>query len=1061
MKTSNRTRRIGSPRAYLALLKSLGSVFQAALAWFDEPFWLTAEARRDWHRHIGGISAVARWCRTTRKKIGDSLVTLKGAVCSLIVALLLYAAIAAVAFRFAAALPGDSGAHQAFVSDLWQANAGLLSATFAVAILVLQLRATPGDAGDLFKFSAVKSGVVPVTAFGFLNLALTGLTDLVLSNLSWEPYWIRSLCVASSIFFFLSVLASLIMCWRTFILVNPSSLDKIRIESIEQECAEAVDMTARSVLAEGILIRHCDRYGIQPYGLDVAMDSLYAIRSKSTGVVSDVHLGRLRRCAAKLHQQINLVGEPSYRMVLLRRLGNEVSEGDVLARIHSDDYTESTARLCRNAFRVKPRSEGSTDRLLLALGSVKDEAATHLWAGKTVAFGKTIETYLHMAESMLEMWHDTGLAIESSSTPLGHWGRTPLFSLPRYLEDILRWSVQSGNQEAIGQILYLPIRILRVATQANDFGLARSMTSLSILAYALVAPEESSPVRAFVIDRSWRYLRKYADYRLIPEMAREGTSHERRTQLATFLLELIGLYNRLAKAAIDHQDPASFEAYGNTLEHLAREPNPDRAVSTAAAYDMHTDTESLTEAEAAKIAESRRRYEFLSSTRAKVDLEVKLIWFGLSAWVLRQLRGGHLDPAAGRQMLEFARSHLLDFGELSSLYFERIEAEGQSLGWDSWDYPKLPIDGLRQVDTESWLRPFYCLHGLRLVPPDASDAEKTPVVPVRQIKYELDALKKACCELCEDSSLSDIVTDAERSNQHAFIALHEMAAEAAQRDQEIWVVQQPLNEARIEAVASELADSWIGHASIRGMMAELGGRVLPLADAEPPERPAQLVGLDIVVPKGAFLDDPYVQYIGLGQRLGTEMARREDSTLYDALTKRARIIVCEPDDINRLLPRVVADLRDSACSPSMILVDAASWRQSREHWVWPHVQWGFSARYQGAPRAIGMVSGVPLVETRTNHGNEALVVDLGAVGVLHSSCHDLSSACGLTVGVISQEMARRMAHDGGEEPTDDAVWRLMQNVRVSVLESIAFQITNPEAAVAVRVVDRSDHAEVD
>jgi len=1047
-------------------LAKMSSGFRDALARHRHQ-WLSKEVKRELKAFAGASQTASKRSNRLPSDLKECLASSRGLLLTIALVLAVHAVFLGLGFLLPIAgfSIDDVDEWRGLVSDLWQVEASILGLTFVVAVLLIQSRAHDASSGELFQFYIRESYIVPAVVAGLVTVCLTGLVRLALVQVCRNAKSLRALIVSSVACFGMFIYLNIVIYRKVLLLMSPSSIRQARITVLEHAIQSAVTQATKIVAGRALLQRFCDERGVLCSIFGDSRYDLAPIRTNQLGRIIDIDLVRLGRFAGRLRHTVTSAsaeGKPR-KAFLTRQMGDSISQNqDVLARIDPADLNADAVSDLLAAYKVSPAVDQARDSLISAMNLLKDEAAINLREGRVGSFEQTLDVYFHLLERLLNLWHAKGLPLAVSSTPLGELGRTPLSIMRSDLYDIIRWSIEAKDPEMIGAAMGLPIRMLPLTTSTNEEDLFRTFSSMMIGAYKIVGTDKQNKARGFIIDRSWRYLREFADLGLIRNLERDITPDDSLRNLGACLIALIKVFSSLLKTAMDLDDVASFQAFGTALDALLRHFTPERIAPNSFALESELQGDRMSQEERAQTKRRLARCRALEEVKAKAERTIQLVWFGVSAWLLRQMRGGKMPWPDGSSMLAFAREHFADLGELSALYLQ-IRSEGaRRLGWDNWVFSELPEGEVHRIDTESWMRSFYCLHGLRLTLNDIG-SDSTPIVPDRQIKHEYISIEKTCRQLGNSEIPKEIVTETDLERIDNFLELHQRAIGEAQRKYEEWIVGQPISQGRWDAFQQEFLTAWRQGAVVRAILEEFGGAVEHIAGQ--PESPASICALDALTRKAVFLDDDYIRYDGWGRGRGRDIARLEDSLLLVRMTSAdVRQVECTVEEVVECVKGAVRDLEGNGYTPDVAVIDRAFWQEHAQYWHQDRPPWSLRSEFMNLPGCVGSLGGVPVVATTARDRRGVFLADFSALGRLvqyhPGEADEVFQFC---VDTIDEDEAIHHLKDDPDmlsklhaSDREDGIWRLRQLVRLRVSEYLDYIVADPRAGVDIRIIDRHE-----
>lgn len=996
---------------------------------------------------------------TYKTELGERLNCLQGIFLVLTASLFLNVVLSATLWCLVRHLGLDHLAERLgdFVSDLWQVQASILGLTLVVVVLLIQTQSDRSNSDDLFRYFVAKSHIVPIVVYGLVQICWVGGVRLATSHSLGLPSVLHSAILVSGLSFLAFAFLNVFIYWRTLQFISPGYNRTARMDLLDRSIDRAVLAAAEEAMGNAILRKVCADLALYCSPLAGNRTDLAPIRADRYGRVTDVDLARLAALSRDLKHAVYTESQSgtAYRGFVLKELGALLGRrNDVLMRVHHTDDRQDIAATVRSVYKVSSDIREPDDALRSALALLKDEAISAIREHKEQDLDEALAVYDRALERMLRLWSAQSLPISAVSSPLAEIGRTPLTIIQRDIYDIIRTAIEIGDTHTIGPAMYLPIRLLRTALDHGEYTLYRRLSDKMIGVYHLVAANRGNKKREFVIDRCGRYLREHAEVFLSWPMEQDTTELSEIPKLGAGLVSIIQTYNGLLKAAIDLSDLDSMRAFGGALARIERERDSEGRATEIEMLEW--------ELEGARsdcaLAEDSLRLERLHALQAVWDRAhqtMRLVWFGVGAWSLRQVVGNKLDPQIGIGMVTLCADHLTDLSELSQLYLLIKTKEPGGMGWDDWVLNELPEGEVHRIDTDSWMRQFYCVQGLRLTPGEISD-EGTPIQPDRHWEHELSPLEETCSGLEDAIGRLGILSELELARTDHFLELHRRAHGVALRKYEDWIIEQEISETRKREYFEALGQSYERNAVLRPILGSLGAYAEVSEFSSHETRPCSVARW---TRKAFFVDDEYVTYSGFGEALGAELASAEDTLLFaammDAIVEGAQ---SESSELSDLIGLVRNRLVSKGYQPSLVIMARDTWAQQRRMLGQRRADPARWMEVRELSGAADMIDGLPIVVAGTLASGIVIVADLRAFARLGHDQGQTAASIALDIQAMGEQEARlwweQELEQGRISNTDrreETVRRRQLDVRVNCTRHVAYRVVNPEAAVLIRI----------
>lgn len=956
-----------------------------------------------------------------------------------------------------------------FLSVLWQAHSSIIAITFVVIVLFLEVLGGKLSREGLFKLSIRESYILPI-AFAGLSLAGSiGVVRFFSNRFQVPPWWIEALTIASlfSFLIFLGITALLYLQMLQFL--RPSWIREARVQIAEEAILTAVYREVRNNLGNHILRRACRELGLYYTPSVYSRQDLVPIQAAKSGQIEDINLKKLTEFAQMLEHRMELATEQdrSVRGFLLRGLDSYVPHGNrVLARIHPDDESEHTIRSLKSSYKMGSRRRDD-EPLVTELQALKDEAYSSLRDLQPEAFSQILDFYFGLFEQILQIWRALNASTETTALSSAVQIR-PITILQRDFYDILEFAISTQDSNVIQTAMYFPMRIAKLALEADDRQLFVQALDMMPASYRLVVEDHGHTNRSFIVDRSWRYIREFIDYRITGRLRNDVTSLAELSRLGDYVILAIRIFNKLLKAAVEARDKESFEEFGRQLDRLLGFYRPEGMITDYAVLEVRLANEELREDEEQQLQERLNRYEALDKIREQTEHVRKLIWFGISGWLVREISQGGRQQSTLAEMFNSARSHFSNLQELSSLFLAARESDEIPLGWDNWVLSELPEREVHWIDTDSWLQMFYCIQGLRLTPNNIGD-DGTPIVSDRQVQFMLERLEETCEQLSEDQEQwQGIVSDQDLERIANFMELHRRTASIARDEQEQWLIEQPISQNKWQTFQERFQQGWRENVVIRALVEKYG--TIEDRTNEPPPEGMQAFGINILDDKGAYVEGWHASYFDWGERYGRSMANGEDShaisQISDALSHTRK--VNENEVVNEMI-RAVETLKTQGYDPNIILVSSPKWtleyrKVAEIEEFEPH--WSQDCEPLDVPGFEGRFQSIPIVGHTAVSGG--LVVDLSTLGrwIQYQVTSAASEILDFRISEINVEEAERrledrpeLLEDFGVETREEGLRRLQQKVHLQVLERFEYYVDDSQAGIRLEITNADQSSE--
>lgn len=931
---------------------------------------------------------------------------------------------------------------KSFFLVLWEVQASMLGITFVIIMflvgnLIAKIESTYEKVSVRIVHEFLSaSKIYVILPFCLCSIVYIGITILIQDTR--QTY--------QNLTLFLSNIASILyLFYAAFNFFRPRSLEKLRLTHLKEEITESIDAEIERRISGNILMR-LDKKLIKyaPFGItDKSSLTAVTISISKPKVISDINLSKI------------LSYSENIPITLVRNIGYTISEdNNVLCYvpIGTDQYV---IEAIRNCFVLKETDEEAV--LLDALDGVREETREAVRIGKVSKLERVLDTYLSLLKTFLEQISTYGIHYDSKTarSELG-FGWRQIFEIRRSFEQAVELAFKHGDLETIRWTAYFPRRVAILSVQYGDHYLFQRVISLFPFIYSLGSKAVDTRIVNFATDRSWRHLAETSLH--IRTLLEKATDVKIIDDFKDYLVEILLTFNGLLKAALDNKDFEGFKKFGFALDDILKyfEPKPSFWKVEAALKNPQ-----LTQEEKSELTRQLKVKEGLVEAKEKVEGTKKCIWLGLGAWITRLYRRQELTQDEFLAFLNETSTHFDNLEKLSSTFGLLTTFSDIEFGWNFWAMAEKREGVVFGVDTQEWMRWFYCIQGIRLTP--TTIGEGTPISPSRMIVDRLESLKTACNTILNEpkkweSALGDKI-QAKMSN---FLLLNERAAEQQIRNEKLWLIDQELSTRICEDFMSKVVQAWKASASV-GAVIELFGNSV---DLEPNGKCKKIgyMGINVLEKKAAFVEGWHIGYSGVGEAYGRSLGNGENGLLLKEICSSLKLHKkLKRNKVCVSLYSAIMKLRKSQFNPNVIFMrdwDAFTYLQKSDSFK---------------PRGIASSSEIDVVGCRGYFEDipifllhecpiNCCVVDIARLGILNRCKLNDGSQPYLKISItqINDELAKSMIdknpkllkdEKGKDRSLETATFELKQRVILKILEKVKFETQDKKAGLRLELAD--------
>jgi len=968
----------------------------------------------------------------------------------------------------------DKDRIQDFVSILWQVQAGVLGITFVVVVFLLQSILTQQQREEgLFQLYVRESYILPIAFLGIVTIGSIGILFGLTINPVLHDGQLSLLVALNVSLFFFNLLLIAQLYWRTFQFLSPSYLDRAITEVVRARVQESVEEEITRRLGWIILQRKAQELGIEfmpefapaqagviPIRMTIDHDAL---------VVKDVDLKRLEKFVERVRENKGKRRNVTPYAWLAKGYGSTISFfHDEMGYVLATDYSEDLTSLLKSC--LKTKKYVPADPLGESLNYLKGRISWSIQSRQPAELEKLLNIYVQAIQDFLDAMRQYNITFTSTMArqALGfEW--QPVSRIEKDLYDVLELVMRTDDRELIGHVIYLPVKMLRLAVTYGDHLIFQRFGNFFPNIYLHACRTlEGHLSKEYVLDRSWRYLDEFCRLYLEPQAGGAHAEAEEIVNLSEYVKDIIIVFNRLLKRAIDFEDLQAYRNFGDVLdslfEHTLRRTDYE---ADRMQIQMQIENWEGTEDGRRTLQQRLKCLERASKAFDEIALNKSEVWFGIGGWLINLYRAGQISADRFQEFFSKASGHFTNLSHLAKVFaaVRQEDFRGDRFSWDWWDMEGRERRAGRTevvaINTDTWLTWFYVIRGLALTP-QVIDPTGTPIPPREGMDHLVAAVQDVCSEVQDNLSKWKNVLPAVGLEDRVenFINLHQRAAAEQKRIEEDRLIAKEISEEKWEEFKQIFLKNWERMAVLRRIIEQYGN----FADKTNEPAPARIkrFGLSIRDHKGAFVEDEGI-FIGWGSEHARAIARREDKLILSVLANQIAIR-SEASDAAHLVNRIdeaLRHLRDGGYAPNVILI--GSWRLikalinsknfvPRWHQECPQVDiQGYEGSYDSIPVFL-------VVESEDD---QCYVLDLSRVGSLTQ--YQVEEAPGQVFWfdiqpidddkalalIRSQPELRRDKSTGQFRSTEQVVRELKQQVWLQIWERLDFEVSDGKAGAII------------
>ena len=567
-----------------------------------------------------------------------------------------------------------------------------------------------------------------------------------------------------------------------------------------------------------------------------------------------------------------------------------------------EEFAQSTAVLADvhaaipHIFRFT-KEEPSSAAIRREMQGTKDQLAQAIRDHALGEIDDLRQAYLQISEEFLLQLVELGggYSAEQAQKERGNYFEswTEIRWLLCDLRELIIIAVDAGNTDVLGKIAFLPFAIAMRAVQARDHFLFQQFFQFASLLYILgIEKPEDSPVRAWMIERSWRWPKEIADFYIGHGLDAKTSTPEDLEQMRDFALYSLRVYQDLLKLMADKRDITAFGTVAHEVRKLYgrfREADDQPNLAILRFQLEHTQNDEQRELVTSQLERQEKR----QAVAAAINMAIDEIFLALAGRVLAQRLEAPEDAVTG---------HLLDAiiallpNSLDTLAATFAEASGwhasDTWGWNQWD---MVADGeAHWVDTHSKLNQIFAVRALQLLavlPPETRTAIQLPANhTLAEMAREGNPQGLLATLNAIEANPGRWRTVLSQEARNCIGVLREGLSAALNAERELAAERTrnaPLNSEKITEFRGELVRSFAESGRLRHILE--AKRALEIDLSKSPGAPVRSLGINQIDDKNAFIAQEQTSYAGWGRGYGQGIAQGEDEEAFAAMIEAAKI----------------------------------------------------------------------------------------------------------------------------------------------------------------------------
>lgn len=329
-----------------------------------------------------------------------------------------------------------------------------------------------------------------------------------------------------------------------------------------------------------------------------------------------------------------------------KKFKDEVNEGTELIYVNKDllkdkNVISNLNKVAKDIFTIQD-DDTFSKQLRLELKGIKDQFIDSIKKGSIGRVEEYCNIYYGLSDAFLEILTEYGGGYDFEQARMEReniFSKKDEFSwLSEDINEIFNIGLESSNQEIIKLIGFLPIHLARNSIDTGDHYVFQEFIGSVQRLYNASLKKPDKDLKAFMMDRSWRYLKETAS--LIEfKLGDKSTEHNELISLKDFAIYLLIVFQSLLEDAKRFNDLEGFKKFNSAANQLFTHFNPSQEYPTSTDLKWELIYQEHEEEEIKDLETQIERKIVLEEIESEINKRKKQMFFGLATWIFQQLRG--------------------------------------------------------------------------------------------------------------------------------------------------------------------------------------------------------------------------------------------------------------------------------------------------------------------------------------------------------------------------------------------------------------------------------------
>ena len=957
-----------------------------------------------------------------------------------------------------------------FIATVWQVLASIIGISFVIVVFLTEYSQDQIYERRAFPIYVSATSMIFIVMIGLLTLISMGINLIILKSPAKNLNWVNGISLWNTILFLINLILTINLYIRTYQLLSPSYFRKILVSYHRKKVLDRVYQELFKRVKQKLAIDYMEQLEIDAsifrsnhHNTKISVTIPKTVSEPQ--VIDDVNFGMLKiatRNARKIVSNFNkdlitFWGVPG------NNISNEKAEIALISHeLNQKRVTDFLSHSIKTAPWISKRLESASEDLLIN----RDLISIAIASGQAENVESSLNLYIETIEAFLDSLKQLGYRFTPDlvDTEDGWFNRWDIFDtvLQQYV-GLLRDAFKSNNIGIINEFVSFPRRVMEKAFQYQDHLAFRRFVNLYPLIYSLTIQHITDKQTIDQIkERCGLLVAEFANYRIEPKFSEDYIGEKEAEELTAYAEEILAMFSQLAKYQIDNRDFVHYRLTIGSMRRLLNEP-----FTNYGDFKIDHLGFQIKFAEDEKIKEklTKQLQDMTKLNRKLTDLRnlQRAALFGLGTWVCHLLDKENITGDDFGKFSQPINQEFNNFKILSEGYIRAISMDDRHrFNWSSWEMDEWQDEAYGEgkfgsMHFSSWLSFYFTYRALELTP---ENPESTiDIEPTSNTKGILDSTKGNIEHFKGNEAWRPIVNGLGNFNLRSEILEKSIAIAHSKQlvFEEIDLVQSPINDDKVNDFLNDVEKTWQETGKMRRLFIEYN-RYIPKPNVAPPKEIAPF-GFYHRVPKGAFVDQPRISYVGFGESYGRGMAQGEDKIICAAFNKLPTV-QASLSNFNDAILRELLVLQAKGLNP-IILHGHELHRQFNEtKYFEPYWR-----SQKSTPNNLKNISGFfkDTAVISTTIGSKIVVIFEPAIfGDLVQYKVDENKSdfpLSFTLTEISEERAKKYIVDhpeftkhpesGVELLEDDALRKVRQNIELALWQKFDIENIDQEAGVVI------------